>query len=423
MNLLLKQLEYIIKNSQFYQRKFKKISLDPLWLYENFDKIPFTTKKELLEDQNINSPYGSNLCVDSNQLIRVHKTSGTSNKPLLIAMTKKDVKNTTEVGSKCFKLAGLNKQHTVIHCLSYNMWMGGYTDHQSLEKTGANVIPFGVGNTNALIEIIQTLKPEAIHCTPSYLAKIEEEMIKSEMQIQPIELQLKLGLFGAESGLQNPNFRKSIEGKWGLSAMNANYGMADVLSMFGSECKYKNGLHFMGKDHLLVELIDIHNKSKIKLVEGAIGELVLTNLTREAQPVIRYKTNDIIKILSTEKCKCGEKGFRFEVVGRNDDMFVVKGVNVFVSAIENIISHHLDLLSGQFQIYINEIEPIDRIEIKAEINNTIDMTNIAIKNLENKLILDFKNRLNISPKIYLLNFGELSRTELKSKKLFKTLKN
>lgn len=400
----------IIQLSEFYQRKYLNIAIN------KFCELPFTTKSELLLDQENNPPFGTNVCIDKNKIIRIHKTSGTTNKPLLLVLTEKDVKKTVDVGSKCFSLSGLKYSDTVIHCLNYNMWAGGYTDHQSLEATGAAVIPFGVGNTNLLIETILQIKPTAIHCTPSYLKKIEL-VLKNDYKLNPIDLNLKLGLFGAEPGLQNPNFRKRIEDDWGLKAMNANYGLSDVLSMFGAECNYQNGLHFMGDNVILPELIDPLTQKNIDFEYGAIGELVLTNLVKEAQPLIRYRTNDVIKILSTSTCQCGEKGFRFEIIGRSDDMLIIKGLNVFVSTIDSIINKHLLKISGIFQVLISKEDPIEDLHLKIEIKDDIN----NVEGLINQLIIDFKEAIHITPKIEICKEGSLPRYDGKTKKILRIL--
>ena len=180
---LQKQLKYVSSSSKFYQEKFKNNINIEKNILDIFKGLPFTTKEELLQDQSTHPPFGSNLCIGVDQISRVHKTSGTTNKPLALALTINDIQNTVRNGAKCFKRAGLRSADTVIHCLNYNMWAGGYTDHQSLENTGAAVIPFGVGNTEKLIDAILWIKPTAIHCTPSYLSKIEY-LLKTKYTLQ-----------------------------------------------------------------------------------------------------------------------------------------------------------------------------------------------------------------------------------------------
>jgi phenylacetate-CoA ligase len=415
-DLLGRPLQYVLSHSSFYQKKFGTDTFGEN-LLQGFSQLPFTTKQELLDDQKALPPYGSNLCVHAQKIQRIHRTSGTTNTPLIVALTANDIQNTVNIGSQCFALSGLTGHDTVVHCLSYNMWMGGYTDHQSLEATGAAVIPFGVGNTSNLIETILIIKPTAIHCTPSYLAKLELVM-KDEFHLKPSDLGLKLGLFGAEPGLQNNDFRQAIEDKWHITAMNANYGMADVLSMFGAECPQRTGLHFMGNDVLYPELIDQTNAMPLFIKEGAVGELVLTNLTREAQPVVRYKTNDIVKILSVGKCACGHDGFRFEIVGRSDDMVTVKGVNVFLSAIERIIYEKINIFTGVYQAHINKQTPVDRVLLKIEKRK--DAPACDAMALINDLVTTCRVRLHFKPDIDLVEEGDLPRTQGKAVQIFRT---
>jgi phenylacetate-CoA ligase len=296
------------------------------------------------------------------------------------------------------------------------MWTGGYTDHQSLEAAGAAVIPFGVGNSENLVEMILLLRPTAIHCTPSYLSKLEN-ITKIKFNLSPKDLKLRLGLFGGESGLQNKSFRDYIETTWGFKAMNANYGMSEVLSMVGAECSYRMGLHFMGEDIIYPELLDLKSGEILLIEEGVIGELVLTNLRKEAQPLLRYRTNDIIKVLGTA-CKCSNTGFRFEVVGRSDDMLVIKGINVFVNSIERIITKYLDVVTGLYHILLSKVDPIDKIVLKIEVRgNKSQETN----NFKERIIKDFKNSLGIKPDVEFISEGSLERTEDKSKIIYRNL--
>jgi len=410
-----KQFEYVRLKSEFYQAKIGPVA--EISEAGFFTDIPFTTKQELLTDQLEHPPFGSNLCVIPEKIRRIHKTSGTTSKPLLLALTALDIETTVEIGRRCFISSGLTGNDTVLHCLNYNMWIGGYTDHQSLEATGAAVIPFGVGNTENLVETILLIKPTAIHCTPSYLNKIAL-VLKQDFNLAPKELRLKLGLFGGESGLQNLHFRENIEKTWGIKAMNANYGMADVLSMFGAECSLQNGLHFMGDEVLFPEILDPVSNVNKEIHDGVEGELILTNLVRESQPLLRYRTNDIIRILSVDPCSCGNKGFRFEVIGRSDDMITIKGVNVFVSAIEKIIFMNLELLTGVLQIHVNNHDPIDKLLIKLETKLQFPGPDIDFKT---NLVREIKNRIAITPEIEFLPEGSLPRTEGKSRKIFRTL--
>jgi len=412
-----KQLHYTVTHSDFYKKKFSNFTRRKNDLLNVFLDLPFTCKNELLYDQETFPPFGSNLSVKTHLIRRIHKTSGTTNRPLIVALTDNDISNTINTGAKCFMLSGLTKEDIVIHCLNYNMWAGGYTDHQSLETTGACVIPFGVGKTKNLIETILMIRPTTIHCTPSYLSKIEL-ILQQDFSLEPADLRLKLGLFGGEGGLQNIDFRKSIENKWGLKAMNANYGMSDVLSIFASECKYQKGLHFLGSELLYPEIIDIKTNESLPFETGVEGEQVLTNLEKEAQPLIRYRTGDIIRIKNIKKCKCGGNEYIFDIIGRIDDMIVIKGINVFINSIGNVINKNLEVLSGVYQVYVNKDEPIDTVRIVAEKKIKIDKNKYC---LAKTLRDEFSNILNITPEVVLIEEGSIPRTEGKFKKLIKSL--
>ena len=392
---------YVIERSAFYKRKYTNLrSLE-------FNNLPFTEKKELLLDQEQKPPFGGNLCVDPARLIRIHRTSGSSGRPLFLALSEQDVDITTEVGRDCFRSAGLTPNDVVFHCLNYCLWIGGYTDHQSLERTGATVIPFGTGNSIHLIESILHLKPTAIHCTPSYLSRLEF-LLEKEFAKKPRDLGLAKGLFGGEGGLDNSTFRQSLEEKWGMSVINANYGVSDVLSMIGSECGARAGLHFIAEKYLYPELIDPANLTRMPMAQGAVGELVLTNLKKEAQPLVRFRTRDLIEIVSTDACTCGRTSFRFRVVGRTDDLIVVKGVNFFPSSIVSIIAAFLEAINGEFQVRVGRNRPIETFTILLEARThlsaaSVEATRAAIHH-------QIHSKLFVNPTIFLVPEGSLEKS-------------
>lgn len=383
---LIEIINQYISKSLFYKNKYQNNQVT------TYSDIPFLTKQELLDDQSKNPPFGSNLCVDMSQITRIHRTSGSTNKPLLIALTNNDLDIVTEIGSNLLKLTGMNSNDIVINCLNYNMWMGGYTDHQSMEKTGAAVIPFGIGNTDSLILLLKDLNGASLHCTPSYLSVIKEKL--ENFNLTPKRLNIKNGYFGAEGGLQDKNFRAKIEEEWGLSAYNANYGLSEVISILGSECVHKDGLHFGALGALYIELVD-ENFQSIDIIDGAIGELVITHLRKESQPLIRYRTGDIFEIISLNNCSCGFQGFKFKINGRVDDMLVVKGVNFFPESIRNFINQYKQL-TGVYKIVAPKVEPIHTIKLLIETNAD---KNEKLESIKQSLLYDIKANLNISPEI------------------------
>ena len=219
-----------------------------------------------------------------------------------------------------------------VHCLNFQLWMGGLSDHLTLEATGCSAVPFGVGASELLIETIRALGITAIHCTPSYPAVLEQVIAERFPGLAPRDLGLRLGLLVGEAGLENPAFRARVEETWGFEGRNA-YGMSEALSTMAGQCAHSADMHFVAFDLLHHELVDPETAAPLAWRDGARGELVLTHVAKECQPLVRFRTRDIIEITATETCACGRSTPRFRVLGRSDDMIVVRGVNVFPSAV------------------------------------------------------------------------------------------
>ena len=413
--LIRKQLDYVFANSPFYKKKIGKDAVGSSFTLDDLRSFPFTAKQELLDDELRYSPFGSYLIGGKTKIMRVHRTSGTNARPLLLALSKADIENSIECGARCFWAADLRPEDVVVHCLNYCMWSGGVTDHQSLERTGAAVIPYGVGDSSNLIRTILMIRPSAIHCTPSYLSKLEV-IVSQEFNSAPSKLGLRLGLFGGEGGVQDKAFRRRIEDVWGFRAMDANYGMSDVLSMFGAECRVRDGLHFMGQGVIHPELKKLNDDTTLSWEPGARGELVLTHLCKECQPLVRYRTHDIIEIVSMERCECGRRSPRFRVIGRIEDMIIVRGVNVFMSSIAAVINEHLDMLTGEFRVAVDKADPIERCIVKVEVKK-----GKARAGLDVYLRDLFKSALYIRPSVEILPEASLMRTAGKTQYLERIL--
>ncbi|MBE7504937.1 MAG: phenylacetate--CoA ligase family protein [Planctomycetia bacterium] len=411
--LLDRQLGYVAGRSAFYQRKWEFRKACPT--SSDFVELPFTTRRELQNDQDETPPFGSYLAADRAIISRVHRTSGSTGKSLLIALSAADVERTIERGAACLSAAGAGPGDLIVHCLNYCLWSGGVTDHQCLERTGAGVIPFGVGRSAELIETIIRLKPTGIHCTPSYLGRLEERLL-ADFGRSPRELGLRIGLFGGEPGLQDPRFRSRIEAKWGFRAVDANYGMAEVLSIFGAECDARCGLHFEGGDAVWAEIRKVDSDEAVAFDVGATGELVLTHLQRECQPLVRYRTSDVVEVLATEPCECGRASPRFRVIGRVDDMIVVRGLNVFPSTIAEVINTFSDQLSGAYFIDVDRHDPIRRIVVRAEASGSFGDASVGDRLGEAILA-----RLGIRVEVELASCGSLPAEESKTQRVRRVL--
>jgi phenylacetate-CoA ligase len=287
--------------------------------------------------------------------------------------------------------------------------MGGYTDHSNLETTGAAVVPFGVRNSRQLVRLIQEAGVNAISSTPSYPNYLEG-IVREELGIEPIELGVKLGLFGGEPALENPNFRKHVEETWGMRASNANYGMSDVLCNFASVCDDRYELHYLGQGAVLAQLIEPMTGEDIPIEEGAKGELVLTNLEREAQPLVRYRTRDMFEILGTGACACGRTGFRFRVIGRSDDMLHVKGINVFPSGIADVLNAFIPDVTGEFQVVLMHPGPYDHLDIKVEHGE--DIRPEEMEAIREKIEIKIRDILTFNANVEWISPNSVPKTEM-----------
>ena len=406
------QRAYVIERSPFFARLWAGRPVPER--LEDLPTLPLCDKAMLRESQAASPPFGDYLAAVSSFIIRLHRTSGTTGQAMNIAQTEADAAQTAEVGARCFQAAGLTIGTLTLHCLNYRMWMGGVSDHLALEAAGATVIPFGVGDSQLLVRTILDLKVGVIHCTPSYPAALERTLAEHFPGLAPRDLGLRLGLFGGEAGLDNPSFRARLESVWGFTARNANYGVSDVFSNFASQCWADNDLHFLGEDVLHAELIEPESGDPVPWREGASGELVLTHLKREAQPLVRFRTNDVIAITGTGACACGREATRFRVLGRSDDMVVVRGVNVFPTAVGGVIAG-LDALSGEFRIRLRGSAPYDRLPVEAELADGAEGSDALARRLEEAI----KTRLRASASVTLLPAASLPRTGGKTRRLIR----
>lgn len=403
-----RQWDYVRSTSVFYRKKLGKLIEKEVFL-DSLQDLPFTEKDELRISQEKSYPFGDYITCNPEQVSRLQQTSGTTGRPMILANTQNDLAWIARIGGRAFYAAGLRPSDRVIHCLNYCLWTGGLTDHLNLEAAGACVIPFGVGNVDKLLDTLLDLKVTAISCTPSYPALLEKRL--AERGMAPRDLNLRIGLFGGEAGLDSTEFRNRLEDTWGFAVRNANYGMSEVISILASQSDLSNDLYFHASDAIFVELIDASGAS-IPIAEGNSGELVCTHLRKECQPLIRYRTRDLITITGTDTAPCGRTTWRFRVVGRSDDMFNVRGINIFPESVRAAIMSRPDLASGELRIQLIGKGPWDRIAVRAEAAKNIEegqFLNVALA-LEDTI----KAKTGASAHVTLLPKGSLPRTDGKT---------
>ncbi len=417
---ILHQIPYVFNMSPMYQAKFKEngLTADDVRHVEDLSRLPFTTKTDLRESQKRQPPFGDFLATPPDTIRRVHRTSGATGRFVYTALTERDIELTNDVGARAFWSAGLRSHHRVVHCLNYCLWMGGYTDHSNLEMTGATVFPFGVGNSRQLVRVIQEAGINAISSTPSYPGFLTEA-VRDELGIDPADLGLKLGLFGGEPGLENPAYRQRIEETWGMKAQNANYGVSDVLCNFASVCEENYQLHFCGQGVVLFQLINPATGEDLSVEEGAVGEMVLTHIDKEAQPLVRYRTSDVVEILGTGPCRCGRTGPRFRVIARSDDMLHVKGINVFPSGVAVVLDNLVPEVTGEFQIVLHHPSPYTHLDIIVEYGEQIKPG--EVDGLKNILTAALKEKLNFRAELTMVPPKSIERTEMgKARRVIRT---
>ncbi|MBO0661898.1 hypothetical protein LQ948_06075 [Jiella sp. MQZ9-1] len=407
-----KQRVHVQQNSAFYRQLWG--DTPPPEDLRDLASLPLSDKSGLRQSQAQYPPFGNYLATPRSQVVRLHRTSGTTGQAMNLALSARDCMVTEAVGGRSQSAAGLTPDHTVVHCLNYQMWMGGLTDHMTLEQTGALVVPFGVGGTELLIRTIMEVGIDAISCTPSYPAVLERVLEEKFPGVAPRDLGLKLGLFGGEPGLDDPALRNRLRETWGMEARNANYGVSDVLSNFAAQCDDDTRLHYLASDVLYPELIDPDSTAAVPLAASQRGELVLTHLDRECQPLVRFRTGDIIEIDETEPCRCGRHGFRFRVVGRSDDMIVVRGLNMFPTMVAAVLAAN-PALSGDYRIYLDNPPPYDVLPLTCEAarGQTLD------DGLARRVEADLKKNLGATARVILVAHGTFPVTEGKTKRVVK----
>ena len=363
-NLQLERLQQtltlVAENVPCYRNKFRESGFVPgdLKSLEDLGKLPFTTK----EDLRLNYPYGM-FAVPMREVVRIHSSSGTTGKPTVVGYTKEDIRIWTELVARFMTAAGVTNEDIVHIAFGYGLFTGAFGLHYGSEAIGASVIPISGGNTDKQLMIMQDYRSSALVCTPSYGLTIADRLEKQG--IDPKSLALRVGLFGAEPWSEQ--MRSELEQRLGIIATD-NYGLSEIMGPgVAGECYCKQGMH-LAEDHFIAEIID--PDSGDILPEGSVGELVLTSLTKQAFPMIRYRTRDITK-LHYAVCDCGRTLARMEKTrGRSDDMLIIKGVNVFPTQIEEVL-FQIEGCEPHYQLVVDRVDNQDRLEIQVEVNEKI----------------------------------------------------
>lgn len=391
-----------------YRSKFEKFGVTPenIRTLEDLRKLPFTTKDDLRD----NYPFGL-FTVPNRDLVRVHASSGTTGRPVVVGYTQNDLNTWTDLTARMVSLAGVTADDVAQIAFNYGLFTGGFGLHYGLEKAGALVVPVSGGNTERQLMLMQDFGTTALISTPSYALYIAE--VAENMGINISSLKLRLGLFGGEPWTEE--MRKEIESRLNIIATD-NYGLSEVMGPgVSGECLYQDG-HHIAEDHFLVETIDPETGEVLE--PGEEGELVFTSLTKEAFPVIRFRTKDISRI-TLEKCACGRTTARMrKVTGRTDDMLIIRGVNVFPSQIESVLMG-IEGIGPHYQINIYRKGYLDELEVVVElISPDLLEPYSKLEDLERNIQHKLYSVLSLNARIKIVQPATLERTTGKAKRVF-----
>ena len=401
---LKKQIKHAYDNVPMYKRKFDDIGLRPedIKTLKDVARVPFTVKNDLRDHY----PYGI-LAVPLDEVNRIHASSGTTGVPTVVSYTEQDLNTWSDLMARCYSCAGADETDIIQNAYGYGLFTGGLGFHMGAERLRAMVVPTATGNTKRQIRMMKDMKTTVLCCTPSYALYLIEAL--KEEGVDPKELSIKIGMFGAEPW--SDETRKHIEKSLHIKAQDL-YGMSELYGPgVAVECPEQDGLHIW-TDEFLVETIDPDTGEV--LPEGEKGEIVFTMLTRQAMPLLRYRTRDLA-VINWEKCKCGRSHPRImRIKGRTDDMLIVGGVNVFPSQIEDILVG-IEELGEQFQIIL-ETAKLDHLYVQVEVSPKF-WGKVDLKELSAKVGKSLQESLTLRARVELLEPGTIPRTQGKAKKV------
>lgn len=401
---LVKMVSYVYHNVPYYREKMQKAGVEPgdIRGLEDIEKLPFTT----YEDLNKAYPFGL-AAVPKSELVRVHASSGTTGKPKIAVYTRRDIDTWSECAARCLTMAGVTRDDVIQVGYGYGLFTGGLGAHYGAEYVGALVLPMSTGNTKKLIDMMIDCGATSIACTPSYLLHVAEDLQKAGLVDK---IKLKTAICGAEPWTNE--MRASIEKQLGIKAYDI-YGLTEILGPgVAADCDAHAGLHIW-EDHFLPEILD---PATLKAVpEGQSGELVITTLTKEGMPMIRYRTKDLTS-LETSKCSCGRTMARIQrFKGRTDDMLIIRGVNVFPSQVEAALLT-IDGTTPHYMIVVDRVDNADTFEVQVEVDERFFSDEVSkLENLSKQINAKLREALGLNAKVSLVQPNALVHSDGKTK--------
>ncbi len=399
-----KLVELVYHNVPFYREKMQERDLcpDDIQSIEDITKLPFTTKQDLRD----NYPTGLQ-AANQSEIVRIHASSGTTGNPTIVGYTRRDLEIWSESAARAFTAYGVTRNDIFSVGYGYGLFTGGLGAHYGVEYVGATVIPTSTGNTEKLLRLLRDLKITGIACTPSYALYVADAMDKHGMTKD--DIYLKIGAFGAEPWTEN--MRKEIETRLGLQAYNL-YGLSEIIGPGVSyECQCKNGSH-ISEDHFYPEIINPDTLEPQPY--GTTGELVFTTLTKTGMPLLRYRTKDLTSLIG-EKCECGRTNVRMtRIIGRSDDMLIIRGINIFPSQVESVILG-MPEFEPVYMLVVDRVNNLDTLQVQVEVRRDYFSDELgAMLQLRKCLADKLKSVLSISADVRLMEPNSIPRSEGKS---------
>ncbi len=401
LKLVDNQIKRLLNSESYFGKMYKEAGITGVKSQEDFEKLPFVDKAELRNAY----PLGIQAVLDE-EVVRIHSSSGTTGKPVIIPYTAKDVDDWAIMFARCYETAGITKKDRIQITPGYGLWTAGIGFQAGCEKLGAMAIPMGPGNTDKQLQMMQDLKTTVITATSSYALLLAEEINKRGLRDK---IYLKKGVFGSERWSEKK--REYIAKELGIELYDI-YGLTEIYGPgIGINCSMQTGMHYWD-DYIYIEIIDPKTGKQVE--DGEEGEIVITTLVKEGAPLVRFRTHDISRIIPGQ-CPCGSKYPRLDIIkGRSDDMFKVHGVNMFPSQVEELLSL-VDGVSSEYKIDIAHDDDKNRdiimLTAEAEGRVNFDTTAAELRNL-------FKSRMSVTPKVVIVPVGTLPRSEKKTQRVF-----
>ena len=407
---LRRQVAYLARCSPFYEDKLRAagVDADTLRSLDDLGRFPFTTKEEIRASQAAAPPLGRHACVPLEDVVRLHASTGTTGAPSWVGVTANDAEMWARLTAESFRAQGISREDVVVHAAGLTMFVGGLPVQAAIERLGATFVPIGTGASEKVMQAMRTLGRTVLHSTPSYALYLAEYAHRQD--VEPRSLGLRKLVVGGEPGGGQPAVRERIESEWG-APVTEGLGNADMAPVIWGECEHGQGMHLTGAEWVHAELIDPDTEERLPWESGVEGELLYTALERECCGLLRFRTRDRLRVLGVG-CPCGREGARVRCIGRTDDMLIVLGVNVFPTAIRDLVEELHPRTTGAMQVVLAQSGPRVDPPLLVEAEHGLDAGDLGV--LKAELEARIRARLTIAAEVRLVPPETIARSEMKT---------